>query len=220
MMQYVSARLYLLSMCFIFLYASYIIFKHSTPETKIFDLILITFFVGIASIVVAIYCLSQTNLLMQISLLMLIIWLVPICFLYTKSRKASQGCECNAVLYAVMWLIVVVLVYSCIFLVFGAMDYKYLADELKIKVSEINGNANVQSVFLYFCMIGYYAIMTFVQMPVQDKIFLVASEHGWVFSFQILIITIVTIVTVLCVPSKIKEIYKDIKCPDLSRRDE
>lgn len=103
---------------------------------------------------------------------------------------------------------VVIFIYSCMLLAFGTMDYKYLESDLNTQVAVLNENTNVQSILIYFGMIGYYAIMTFFQMPIQDKIGLVALNHGWIFSFQLFIVALITIITVLCIPKKIKEIYK------------
>lgn len=205
-MKRVSVQLYLISFCFIFLYALYTIFKQSTPKTKVMDLIFVILFVSIVSLVASIYFLFKTDLLTQF--ILLIFWLSTIAFLYTENQKAYRGFGRNGTLYAIIWFMVVIFIYSCMFLAFGTMDYKYLESDLNIQIIVINENANVQSILLYFGMIGYYAIMTFFQMPIQDKIGLVASNHGWIFSFQIFVVALITIIAVPCTPKKIKEIYK------------
>lgn len=205
-MKRVSVQLYLISFCFIFLYALYTIFKQSTPKTKVMDLIFVILYVSIVSLVASIYFLFKTDLLTQF--ILLIFWLSTIAFLYTENQKAYRGFGRNGTLYAIIWFMVVIFIYSCMFLAFGTMDYKYLESDLNIQIIVLNENANVQSILLYFGMIGYYAIMTFFQMPIQDKIGLVASNHGWIFSFQIFVVALITIIAVPCTPKKIKEIYK------------
>ena len=205
-MKRVSVQLYLISFCFIFLYALYTIFKQSTPKTKVMDLIFVILFVSIVSLVASIYFLFKTDLLTQF--ILLIFWLSTIAFLYTENQKAYRGFGRNGTLYAIIWFMVVIFIYSCMFLAFGTMDYKYLESDLNIQIIVLNEHANVQSILLYFGMIGYYSIMTFFQMPIQDKIGLVASNHGWIFSFQIFVVALITIIAVPCTPKKIKEIYK------------
>lgn len=113
--------------------------------------------------------------------------------------------------YAVWWLYTGMFVAFIMLFSFGMIDYPYLND-LNIEVVDIEsniGNMTIQSIILYFTMLGYVANLTYFQMPINDKINLLISNAGWMIHLQIIVIVSMVVLMFFAAPRLVRGLYKD-----------
>ena len=206
---YFSPKFYFVSFFLMFVVLMYITIKYSTGKDGLWNSIFNVIFAYVISLAIALYYNLNHDWWMLI--ILLIVLLMPVIPLYVvKDRIYRKSNKWDRFLYIIFWPIETASMCFFILFMFGVMDFEYLED-IAIQVNPPNPNMNILSDFVYFCMIGYHATLTFLQDPIEEKIRLVTSDTGTVFSCQIVIMAIVTFAMMLCIPKEIKEFYKDIK---------
>ena len=201
-MSFVSIQLYIWSYLCVVLYILWI--NGENKKYGVFD-----FFVMLMMICVLVGLLSIY--LGNIKSCLVLIILGGVLLLPMWCLNVHKALDDGTYKYALLWLYTGMFVAFIMLFSFGMIDYPYLND-LNIEVVDVEsniGNMTVQSIVLYFTMLGYVANLTYFQMPINDKINLLISNAGWMMPLQIIVIVSMVVLMFFAVPRLVRGLYKD-----------